>query len=219
MDNPFVYGEVVPAAAFVDRVARARPAHRATCSPGRRSSSSRRAATASPRSSSRRSAARAARGPDRRGHGQQLTARTWRSSRATPARCSSPKHRPDRVRAWLAELLGSAARRKSATSAGRAGAVGLLPRRQDEGGRRPARRGRVRASRPASRSSGAAGSSWRSTSSRRSTRSTRGATGRARAARRRPAPARGRVRLRGLRADADGADARAEAARSTRPGR
>ena len=55
MDNPFVYGEVVPAAAFVDRDGRAEAPVRPTWRRARRCSSSRPAGTASRRSSAARS--------------------------------------------------------------------------------------------------------------------------------------------------------------------
>ena len=86
MINPFVYGEVVPAAAFVDRRGRARPPDRRPR--GRPEglpdlAAPLRQVVARPPARSTRSARQ--RRADRRGHGQQLQLATWPSSRATRA--------------------------------------------------------------------------------------------------------------------------------------
>ena len=213
MNNPFVYGEIVPLEAFVGRVIEldrlatdlASGQKVFLISPRRYGKSSlvrqAFAALARKRKSSRSSSRSAA------------SARTSRSSRATRARWWGSNRRP-RGRGRGCAICSPASRPEVRSIAG-AGGGGADAGRFRPSARRatPARLAEEvfalpgadrRAAQPAARRS-------RSTSSRPIDRLQR-RLGRAGAARRRAAAAAGRLRLRGLRADADGTDDRPETA-------
>ena len=148
MENPFVYGEVVPAAAFVNRVGRARSSGRR---PGRGAedlphlAAPLRQVVAHP-ARARRHEPAAARSPSR--SPSAASARTWRFSKGMPARCSRPK------RNGIARATGCATRfapprrgpvrRPDRTSTGRLTVA--FPTVAHRARRLPARAGGVRAS-------------------------------------------------------------------------
>ena len=224
--NPFVYGEVVPTAAFVDREVELDRLTRDLLA-------GQKVFLISPRRYGKSSLVRQAlaaverrRRADGRGHRQQLQLlrRLPRGLRAGPVRRS--RRRLDRARA----LAARHARRRAPRSAGRAG-QGRPPAPSPSRSPRPAPRATSRGSREEvfalpgriaearRRPLAVALDEFQAIASFEGDGKARDAPGGARAARGRPAPAPGRLRLRRFGADADGARCSAEAARSTRPGR
>ena len=219
--NPFVYGEVVPAAAFVDRVVRSSTGWSRDLAAGQK------VFLISPRrygKSSlirRRSAAMARRGA--------LTVEVTVSSFSSYvaflegyARALLAAETPwDRARRGCATRSDRRAPR-CATTPGprRLGALTVVVSRRPLRARRLAARRRKCSRCPARLADARAPAQGRHRArrvpgDRRLQRRHR----RARAARRRPASARGRLRVRRLGAEPDGADARRRSGRSTRPGR
>ena len=209
MENPFVYGEVVPAASFVDRIDELDRLVRDLAS-------GQKVFLISPRrygkSSLIRQALRAV------GRGGALTAEITVSSYSSYLAFLEGYTRSllamqsgwDKATNWLKEAIGAAKPelRLEADSAGTMGIVGEIPHRQNRPRHLPARRRRLRAARPAQRAAkdphrrGARRISGHQRIQRRQRR--------ARHARSRTAPAQRRIRLRRIRAEPDGADARAQ---------
>ena len=169
MHNPFVYGEVVPAAAFVDRVDELDRLV-ADLAPGRRSSSSHRAATASRRSSGRRSPrSRATACVTVEVDRQQLQLVRRVSRGVRPCASLAAEAGAERARFWLREAIRSA--RAESGRGGRARGR-LLSGRAYRARRFAARAGGLRAAGARRGTARRARSSSRSTSSRRSPGST-----------------------------------------------
>ncbi len=211
MQNPFVYGEVVPAAAFVDR---ADELDRLIGD----LASGQKIFLISPRRYGKSSLIRQALDAMRRRGALTVSVTVSSFSSYVAflegyARALVAAETPsDRARAWL-RRRGPVGARRDPLRAGRLAARRphrLLPRRAVRPRHLPARRGGLRAARPAGRGAAQADRdrARRVPGDRRLQRR----LGRARPARRRPAPARGRLRLRRLGAEPHGADARAEAA-------
>ena len=156
MENPFVYGEVVPAASFVDRVDEldrlvrdlgVRPEGLPDLAPAVRQ------VVAHPAGAARRQRG-AAPSPPR--SPSAATAPTSRSSRATRGRCSTMQTGWDKARSWLRDAIGAARPelRLEADSAGMMGVSVKFPTVRTDRDIVPPRRRRVRAARAASRRCG-----------------------------------------------------------------
>ena len=221
MTNPFVYGEVVPAGGLRRSRGRARPARPRPAAPARRSSSSRRAATASRRWSGRRCAAP----PGSGALTVEVTVSSYSSYVAFlegyARALASAETRLDRAAIVAARDARPASGPRCASSPTSTGAASsrssFPPVRTDRDvvAPRPARSSRCPAASPRRAGAAHGDRARRVPGDRRLQRRQR----RARAARRRAAAAPGRLRLLRLGADADGADARHAAGRSTRPDR
>ena len=219
MVNPFVYGEVVPAAAFVDREVELDRLTRDLLS-------GQKVFLISPRRYGKSSLVRQAllalpggpgRSPSR--SPSAATAPTSPSSRATRAPCSrSTGGRRGPGAGW--PRCSAACAPRSASSPAKAGAGSLRrsrspPRGPDATSRSSRRRSSrcpAASPRPRRRRMAVALDEFQAIGSFGADGKRRGAAGRACAARGRAAPAAGRLRLLRLRADADGADARQEPA-------
>ena len=210
MENPFVYGEVVPATAFVDREAEldrlvsdlAAGQKVFLISPRRYGKSS------LIRQALARGGAGAARSPSR--SRSAATAPTWRFSKGYARALLASRRGWERARTWLRDAIASTRPeiRYEPTDAGRSAVRRRVSRRAHRSRRHPARAtkcSRCPAGSPTERKRQGGRRARRVPGDRRLQRRQR----RARAARRGAASAAGRLRLRRFRAEPDGEDARA----------